>query len=79
VFETRVQDRPSPNGFVFRDYSASSLLAAVQRALDSFANHEQHLQRMQNCLEQENDWRDRILEYEALYNMAMQDQQQAIA
>ncbi|MGM0425547.1 MAG: glycogen synthase [Thermodesulfobacteriota bacterium] len=76
VFETRAQYRPSPNGFVFRDYSASSLLAAIQRALDSFADHERHLQHMQNCLEQENDWLDRIPDYEDLYSRAMQNQQQ---
>ncbi|MFP4392532.1 MAG: glycogen synthase [Desulfohalobiaceae bacterium] len=75
VFETQVEGCPSPNGFVFQNLQPQSLIAAVHRALDSYASRKEHQQRLQNCLEQRNDWRDRIPAYESLYRQAMQNQQ----
>ncbi len=72
VSESPTQIRPSPNGFVFQKIEAQSLSKAIKRALQRFVNQHDHLQRMQNCLQQENDWQHRVQSYEELYSQALQ-------
>jgi starch synthase len=60
---------PSPNGFLFGQYDAGAMMAAVDRAIRAFQNPEELRQLVQNALRQQNGWDTRVRDYEALYEL----------
>lgn len=55
------------NGFKFRDYSASALVASVRQALETYANRAAWRQLMKNGMAQDFGWSRAVPKYEKIY------------
>jgi len=65
------------NGFKFEDYSATALMAAVQRALAIYRNEALWAQLMKNAMTEDFSWKQSAKKYTQLYFRALDRQKQA--
>jgi starch synthase len=59
------------NGFVFKEYSSSSLLQTIKDALDSYQNHELWMRIVKAGLKENFSWEDSAKKYARLYRNAL--------
>jgi glycogen synthase len=65
--ETVSEFGQSPNGFVFEAFDTDDLVAAMERAIQTFQDKDAMSGLIANALSQHNSWNNRIPEYERLY------------
>jgi starch synthase len=70
VFAEATPSVPSPNGFLFDQYNADAMIAAVDRAISAFRNPDEFQALVRNTLRQQNGWDTRVRDYEALLRAA---------
>ncbi len=69
VFGEPTPGVPSPNGFLFDEYDADAMLAAVDQAIGAYRRPDEFQALTRNALRQQNGWDSRVGEYEALYGV----------
>ena len=58
----------SGNGFLFKEYSCTALLEAVQRAYDVYQNHTLFSALSENCMKYNFSWQESAKKYQRLYD-----------
>jgi starch synthase len=70
--DTVFEEHARPNGFVFREYAADALLAALSRALDAYRNPTRWSDLIANAMSYDFSWDASAKQYVELYEEAVQ-------